>query len=78
MVHRILLAVVFVAAGGRVDAAEVRLQDPALYSGPAQAISDAQKDKAWIERDLAAAEERWLEAQEAYEAAQAEEDADAG
>jgi ATP-binding cassette subfamily F protein 3 len=62
----------------RRDAAEARLQDPALYSGPAQAIADAQKDKAWIERDLVAAEERWLEAQAAFEAAQAEEDAAAG
>jgi ATP-binding cassette subfamily F protein 3 len=62
----------------RRAAAEARLQDPALYSGPAQAIADAQKDKAWIERDLAAAEQRWLEAQEAYEAAQAEADAETG
>ena len=47
-----------------------RLNDPALYDGPSEAITTAQKDKAWIDRDLASAEERWIEANDAYEKAQ--------
>jgi len=47
-----------------------RLNDPALYNGPSEAITTAQKDKAWIDRDLASAEERWIEANDAYEKAQ--------
>jgi ATP-binding cassette subfamily F protein 3 len=46
-----------------------RLADPAIYSGPGSVVTDLQKEKARLEREVANAEKRWLTAQEALEAA---------
>ncbi len=51
------------------DEIEVKLADPATYSGPPTAVADLQKEKLRVERELAHAEHAWLTAQEAYEAA---------
>jgi ATP-binding cassette subfamily F protein 3 len=46
---------------------ETELADPKLYNGPADAVTAVKKSLAETERDLAAAEEAWLAAQEALE-----------
>jgi ATP-binding cassette subfamily F protein 3 len=48
---------------------EAKLADPTTYAGPPEAITELQKEKLRLERELAHAEHDWLEAQEAYEAA---------
>jgi ATP-binding cassette subfamily F protein 3 len=53
-------------------ALEAKLADPALYSGPSEKVTKLQIELGEVERRLAAAEEGWLEAQEALEAARAE------
>jgi ATP-binding cassette subfamily F protein 3 len=49
------------------QALEARLADPALYSGAAAEVARLQRALAQAARALAAAEERWLLAHEAYE-----------
>ncbi len=51
---------------------EAKLADPKLYDGPADAVTALQIELADIARQLETAEESWLEAQEAFEAAMAE------
>ncbi|TAJ92059.1 MAG: ABC transporter ATP-binding protein [Reyranella sp.] len=46
-----------------------KLADPAIYAGPGSVVTDLQKEKARLEREVANAEKRWLTAQEALEAA---------
>ncbi len=48
---------------------ERRLADPALYAGPAEAVTALQMALHALGRDLAAAEEAWLAAHEALDAA---------
>ncbi len=43
--------------------------DPATYAGPATVVTDLQREKARLEREVANAEQRWLTAQEALEKA---------
>lgn len=49
-----------------------KLADPALYSGPAEAVRKLQVDMGHTQRDLAEAEAAWVAAQEAFDRAQAE------
>ena len=51
---------------------EARLADPAIYSGPAAEVAKLQKELGDLKKRLAAAEDDWLEALEALEAAAAE------
>ena len=46
-----------------------KLADPAIYAGPASVVTELQKEKARLEREVENAERRWLTAQEALEAA---------
>ena len=46
-----------------------KLSDPAIYAGPGSVVTDLQKEKARLEREVENAEKRWLTAQEALEAA---------
>ena len=46
-----------------------RLADPAIYAGPGSVVTELQKEKARLEREVENAEKRWLTAQEALEAA---------
>jgi ATP-binding cassette subfamily F protein 3 len=46
-----------------------KLADPAIYAGPGSAVTELQKEKARLEREVENAEKRWLTAQEALEAA---------
>jgi ATP-binding cassette subfamily F protein 3 len=46
-----------------------RLADPAIYAGPGSVVTELQKEKARLEREVENAEKRWLNAQEALEAA---------
>jgi ATP-binding cassette subfamily F protein 3 len=46
-----------------------KLGDPAIYAGPGNVVTDLQKEKARLEREVENAEKRWLNAQEALEAA---------
>jgi ATP-binding cassette subfamily F protein 3 len=46
-----------------------RLSDPAIYSGPGSVVTELQREKARLEREVANAEQRWLSAQEAFEKA---------
>ena len=46
-----------------------KLADPAIYTGRGSVVTDLQKEKARLEREVANAEKRWLAAQEALEAA---------
>ncbi len=46
-----------------------KLADPAIYSGPGSVVTELQKEKARLEREVENAEKRWLTAQEALEAA---------
>jgi len=51
---------------------EARLADPAIYSGPAAEVAKLQIELGELRKRLAAAEDDWLEALEALEAAAAE------
>ncbi|HYD32325.1 MAG TPA: ABC-F family ATP-binding cassette domain-containing protein [Azospirillaceae bacterium] len=51
---------------------ETQLADPALYTGPSDKVTRLQIDLGEAQKRLAAAEEEWLEAQEALESAAAE------
>ena len=53
----------------QMDGVLARLADPAIYSGPGTVVTELQKEKARLEREVANAEKRWLSAQEALEAA---------
>ena len=53
----------------QMDGVLARLADPAIYSGPGSVVTELQKEKARLEREVANAEKRWLSAQEALEAA---------
>ncbi|OYY46197.1 ABC-F family ATP-binding cassette domain-containing protein [Reyranella sp.] len=46
-----------------------KLADPAIYAGPGSVVTELQKEKARLEREVGNAEKRWLAAQEALEAA---------
>ncbi|WP_422014500.1 ABC-F family ATP-binding cassette domain-containing protein [Reyranella sp.] len=46
-----------------------KLADPAIYAGPASVVTELQKEKARLEREVENAEKRWLAAQEALESA---------
>jgi ATP-binding cassette subfamily F protein 3 len=46
-----------------------KLADPAIYAGPGSIVTELQKEKARLEREVENAERRWLTAQEALEAA---------
>ena len=50
-------------------ALEQKLADPALYAGPAEAVTKLQVDLSRVRDSLTAAEDAWLAAQEALEAA---------
>ncbi|CCG07449.1 ABC-F family ATP-binding cassette domain-containing protein [Pararhodospirillum photometricum] len=54
---------------------EAKLADPALYQGPAAAVTALQRDLGEVQRALAEAEETWLLAHEALETATAAEPA---
>ncbi|HYD68253.1 ABC-F family ATP-binding cassette domain-containing protein [Azospirillum sp.] len=49
-----------------------KLADPTLYTGPSDKLTKLQIDLGAVDKKLAAAEETWMEALEAYEAAAAE------
>ena len=53
----------------QLEGVVARLGDPAIYSGPATVVTDLQREKARLEREVANAEQRWLNAQEALEKA---------
>ena len=58
--------------GAETARLEARLADPAIYSGPAAEVAKLQKELGDLKKRLAAAEDDWLEALEALEAAAAE------
>ncbi|MCW2245782.1 ATP-binding cassette subfamily F protein 3 [Azospirillum fermentarium] len=51
---------------------EAKLADPALYTGPADALTKLQIELGSVQKKLAEAEDAWLTAADAYEAAAAE------
>jgi ATP-binding cassette, subfamily F, member 3 len=51
---------------------EAKMADPALYTGPADKLTKLQIDLGVVDKNLASAEETWLDALEAYETAAAE------
>ncbi len=53
----------------QLDGVMAKLADPAIYSGPGTVVTDLQREKARLEREVANAEQRWLAAQEAFEKA---------
>ena len=53
----------------QLEGVVAKLGDPAIYSGPATVVTDLQREKARLEREVANAEQRWLNAQEALEKA---------
>ncbi|MBX9945536.1 MAG: ATP-binding cassette domain-containing protein, partial [Reyranella sp.] len=53
----------------QLDGVVAKLGDPATYAGPATVVTDLQREKARLEREVANAEQRWLNAQEALEKA---------
>jgi ATP-binding cassette subfamily F protein 3 len=53
----------------QLDGVVAKLGDPAIYAGPATVVTDLQREKARLEREVANAEQRWLAAQEAFEKA---------
>ncbi|MGQ0582041.1 MAG: ABC-F family ATP-binding cassette domain-containing protein [Reyranella sp.] len=53
----------------QLDGVLTKLADPAIYSGPKTVVTDLQREKARLEREVANAEQRWLAAQEAFEKA---------
>ena len=54
------------------QALETRMADPVLYNGPADKVTKLQKDLGDVQKKLAAAEDAWMEAHEALEAAESE------
>ncbi|UEM05266.1 ABC-F family ATP-binding cassette domain-containing protein [Skermanella rosea] len=54
------------------QALETKLADPALYSGPADKVTKLQIDLGEVQKKLGAAEDTWMEALEALEAAESE------
>jgi ATP-binding cassette subfamily F protein 3 len=54
------------------QALEIKIADPELYNGPADNVTKLQKDLGDIQKKLSAAEETWMEAHEALEAAESE------
>ena len=57
------------AAVAQLEGVVTKLSDPAIYSGPGAAVTELQREKARLEREVANAEQRWLAAQEAFEKA---------
>ena len=53
----------------QLDGIIARLADPTIYTGPGTVVTDLQREKARLEREVANAEQRWLTAQEALEKA---------
>ena len=53
----------------QLDGVVAKLSDPAIYAGPGTVVTDLQREKARLEREVANAEQRWLAAQEAFEKA---------
>ncbi len=53
----------------QLDGVMAKLGDPAIYAGPGTVVTDLQREKARLEREVANAEQRWLAAQEAFEKA---------
>ena len=53
----------------QLDGVLAKLADPAIYAGPGSVVTELQKEKARLEREVGNAEKRWLSAQEALEAA---------
>jgi ATP-binding cassette, subfamily F, member 3 len=53
----------------QLDGVMARLSDPTIYVGPGTVVTDLQREKARLEREVANAEQRWLAAQEAFEKA---------
>ena len=53
----------------QLDGVVARLADPTIYTGPGTVVTDLQREKARLEREVANAEQRWLTAQEALEKA---------
>jgi ATP-binding cassette subfamily F protein 3 len=53
----------------QLDGVIAKLADPAIYSGPGMVVTDLQREKARLDREVANAEQRWLAAQEAFEKA---------
>ena len=51
---------------------EIKIADPELYNGPADKVTKLQKDLGDIQKKLSAAENTWMEAHEALEAAESE------
>ncbi|MBI3199221.1 MAG: ABC transporter ATP-binding protein, partial [Rhodospirillales bacterium] len=51
----------------QLDGVVAKLSDPAIYAGPGTVVTDLQREKARLEREVANAEQRWLAAQEAFE-----------
>jgi ATP-binding cassette subfamily F protein 3 len=54
------------------QALEVKMADPDLYNGPADKVTKLQKDLGDIQKKISAAEDTWMEAHEALEAAESE------
>jgi len=57
----------------RKEALEARMADPTLYDGPAEEVTRLQKELGEVTAALDSAEAAWMEAMEAFEAAQVEE-----
>jgi len=55
----------------RKAAVEEKLADPKLYQGPADKVTQLQRERGELEKAIADAEASWLEAHEELEAAQA-------
>ncbi|MGE5547893.1 MAG: ABC-F family ATP-binding cassette domain-containing protein [Solirubrobacterales bacterium] len=55
----------------RQSALQAKLSDPKLYDGPADKVTQLQKELGEVENAVATAEAEWLEAHEALESAQA-------
>jgi ATP-binding cassette, subfamily F, member 3 len=53
----------------QLDGVTAKLADPAIYAGPGSVVTDLQREKGRLEREVANAEKRWLSAQEAFEKA---------
>jgi len=53
----------------QLDGVMAKLGDPAIYAGSGTVVTDLQREKARLEREVANAEQRWLAAQEAFEKA---------
>ncbi len=53
----------------QLDGVVAKLSDPSIYAGPGAVVTDLQREKARLEREVDNAEQRWLAAQEALEKA---------